>query len=400
MSESLFTSQTPTLTNVSEAQTVTVGITVVFAVAGSVGAARFYAPTTLGGTFEAALWSVDTDDVPAVSGTGTLLGSATFGTLTSGAWNTVSFSSPIAVAANTAYRISVRTSQGRYTATGAFFNSAALTSGNVSAPQTGTNPTGIGNLDNGSFIESITTYPNKTFNGNAYFVDVVFDASGGSTPITIADAGSAGQTFGVSAIGSFSDTASAGQSFTSTAAAPIADAGSAGQTFTASAATPIADTASAAESFSVVVTVNLADAGSGVDSADNGTGTPKSLADAGSASEALSVVALVGLADAAAAAQTFTAAAALALADAGSAVEALGASALLALADTGAAGQSLTASATLALADTGSASELFVGGIPAAAALPADLRSGDRAALGMSGSVSAAILTSRDGASA
>jgi hypothetical protein len=186
VSESLFTSQTPGIPNISEAQTVTVATTVYFATAGSVSGCRFFAPTTIGGTFEAALYEVTADDNPAASGTGTLLGTATFGTLTTGAWNTVSFSSPISVTTGKAYRVGVRTSEGRYAATSAFFNASGLTNGNITAPQTGTNPgaVGIGNLDNGSFIESITVYPNKTFNGNCYFVDVIFDAASGNATVS------------------------------------------------------------------------------------------------------------------------------------------------------------------------------------------------------------------------
>ena len=57
------------------------------------------------------------------------------------------------------------------------FNSAGLTSGDITAPQTGTSPTAVGQVDNGSFIESVATYPNKTFNGNFYFIGPVFVAS-------------------------------------------------------------------------------------------------------------------------------------------------------------------------------------------------------------------------------
>jgi hypothetical protein len=174
----LFTSETPSIANVSEAQNVTVATTFTVATNGNVTGGRFYAPTTTGsGTFELALWQITADDSPAASGTGTLLASASFGTLTAGTWNSVAFSSAVAVTTGVAYRIGVRTSEGRYTATGAFFNSAGLTNGDLTGPQTGTDPAGIGPLDNGSFIESISAYPNKTFNGNCYFVDPSFTAA-------------------------------------------------------------------------------------------------------------------------------------------------------------------------------------------------------------------------------
>lgn len=183
----LFTSQTPSLTDVNEVQPVTIGITIYFTAAGTVDGGRFYAPATIGaGTYELTFWQITADDSPAGTGTGTLLASATFGTLTAGAWNTVTFSSPVTITPNTvAYRIAVRTSQGRYTATGAFFNAAGLTNGSITAPQTGTDPVGIGNLDNGNFYDnSITLYPNKTFNGNVYFVDPTFSPASGNATVT------------------------------------------------------------------------------------------------------------------------------------------------------------------------------------------------------------------------
>jgi hypothetical protein len=174
----LFTSQTPSLGNVSEGAPVTVATTVWFSGDGTVTGGRFYGPSTVGsGSFVLAMWQITADDSPAGTGTGTLLGTATFGTLTAGAWNSVSFSSPISVTANTAYRIGVRSSEGRYAATGGFFNSGSISNGGITASSTGANPTGIGVLDNGSYIENTTSYPNKTFNGNLYFVDVAYTAA-------------------------------------------------------------------------------------------------------------------------------------------------------------------------------------------------------------------------------
>lgn len=174
----LFTTQTPASTNVSEgAPGVTVATTVWFSKAGTISGGRFFAPTTVTGTFQLALWQVTADDSPAGSGTGTLLGTATFGTLTPGAWNSVSFASPIAVTANTAYRIGVRTSDGRYTATSLFFSSSQLVNAGITAQATGTNPTGIGPLDNGSYATNTTSYPNLTYNGGSYFVDPTWTAA-------------------------------------------------------------------------------------------------------------------------------------------------------------------------------------------------------------------------------
>ena len=185
MSVSLFTSQTPTIPNVSEGTPVTVGTTLTFSAVGLVSGARVFAPSTVGaGTYAAAFWQVTTDDNTG-AGAGTLLASATFGALTPGAWNNVTFSSPVAVDTAHAYVISLRTSEGRYAATGGFFSSAL-----VNAPITGVQDgsafpaSGFVKLFNGRFGSGLVNYPNNTFGSNGYFVDVLFDP--GSSDVLLA----------------------------------------------------------------------------------------------------------------------------------------------------------------------------------------------------------------------
>lgn len=194
MSVSLFTSQVPALLNVSEATPVTVGITLTFSAAGSVSGARVYAPATIGaGTYAAAFWQVTAGDP---GGAGTLLASATFGALTPGAWNTVTFSSPVAVTTGTAYVIGLRTSEGRYTATGAFFNTA-LTNSPITGIQGGTAAGGFGNLYNGRFGSGLVNYPVNTFNNNGYFIDVIYDAAGGEVLLDATLTATSGLTVGL-----------------------------------------------------------------------------------------------------------------------------------------------------------------------------------------------------------
>lgn len=192
MSVSLFTSQTPSIPNVFESGPVTIGNTLTFSVAGTVSGARFYGPATVGGgTYEATLWRITADDA-AGSGAGTLLASATFGAITPGVWNTVLFSGAVAVDTTHAYAIAVRTSEGRYAATGGFFTTAL-----VNVPITGVQdasafaPAGFTKLNNGRFTSGLVNYPNNTFGSNGYFVDVLFDASG-STVLLSASLSAAG----------------------------------------------------------------------------------------------------------------------------------------------------------------------------------------------------------------
>lgn len=182
--QSLFTNQTPTAGNVSEGVPVTLATTLVFAKAGQVTGARFYAPATVGvGQIEAVLYRVDSADTPG-PGTGTVLGTATFSALTPSSWNTVNFAAPIDVLASTAYRIAVRTSEGRYTATNNFFTSAPVVNGDITGIQGGDNATGIGQLGNGSYVTNNTGYPNQSFANSSYFVDVRFVAAA-ATPTVV-----------------------------------------------------------------------------------------------------------------------------------------------------------------------------------------------------------------------
>jgi len=174
VSQSLFTSQTPGIPDVFESQPVTVGLTLKFSVAGTVSGARVYAPATIGvGTFEAAFWQVTGSDP---GGTGTLLANATFGTLTPGTWNSVTFPTPVTVDPTKAYVVGLRTSQGRYTATAALFASA-IVNAPITGVQDGSSAGGF-TVYNGRFTSGLTNYPNSTFNSNGYFVDVLFDPSG------------------------------------------------------------------------------------------------------------------------------------------------------------------------------------------------------------------------------
>lgn len=176
MSESLFTSQTPSSANNSDggAAGITTGTKMTFAVNGTVSGVRFYATSTVGGTYTVGAWSV-TDQT-----NGTLLASKTAGAApTAGTWNVVSFDSPVSVTAGTPYLFGVWNSDGRYASTANFFGSA-LTNGNITGIADGSTIPPAGTLRNGNFLANAAfAYPSDFFNANCYFVDVVFDASSG-----------------------------------------------------------------------------------------------------------------------------------------------------------------------------------------------------------------------------
>lgn len=172
MTESLFTTQTPTGTDNSDgAPGITTATTVTFAINGYITHVRFYATLTVGGTYTGAVWRVTSGDA---SPAGTLLASKTLaGSPTTGTWNTIQLDTPVAVTAGVPYRIGLFSGAGRYVNTVNFFSSG-LTNGNIIAPGDGNNP-GVGAIGQGVFvINAALTYPSTAFNSNAYFVDVVF----------------------------------------------------------------------------------------------------------------------------------------------------------------------------------------------------------------------------------
>jgi hypothetical protein len=183
--QSLFTTQVPVTTNVSEGVPVTIATTFVPTVGGTVTGGRFRAADNTGGTYQLVLFSVDSDDSPTATGTGTVLATATFGALTQSVYNTATFATPVSVQANTAYRIAVRTSEGRYSATNNFF-ATALVNGNLTAPQSNTSLTTIGPLENGNYCSGLTGYPNQSYQSSSYFVDPLFVATAsGPTTVTL-----------------------------------------------------------------------------------------------------------------------------------------------------------------------------------------------------------------------
>lgn len=181
MPESIFTIQTPSSTNVVEPGGITTGTTFIPAVDGVVPGVPFFATTDVGGTYTGSLYAITSDDDPEGSGTGTLLGSGTLlsGAVTPGAWNLISFVTPVNVTAGTAYRVAMHNTAGHYVSTGSFadFVSGGLTNGNLFAPPTGYD-IGIGTIAQGVFNGGAApAYPSNTFNAGCYFVDVAFTAT-------------------------------------------------------------------------------------------------------------------------------------------------------------------------------------------------------------------------------
>ena len=282
----LFSTQTPTGTNNDDgAPGITTATTVRFTQPGYVTAVRFYATTTVSGTYTGGLWQVTHDDNPG-PGAGTLLASKVRPSLpTAGGWNLITFDTPIPVTPGVLYRTGVHSSAGRYVSAPAFFG-ADVVNGQIIADAGGDDPVGLGTLRQGTFeINAALTYPDDTFNTSSYFIDVEF--------ASVVDAG---------------DTANAG----------VADVGVAGQDATAAVAQPAGQASVAADALTAVEGVSP-QAGAAATSSD-GYGATTATVASGSATAGTADVATTGQNATAAVAYSATAGQAVVGADSYSAI--------------------------------------------------------------------------------
>ena len=149
---------TPAVANTSDTNSVEVGTRFSSAVGGYVTGVRFYKGTSNGGTHTGALWSAS----------GTKLASGTFTNETASGWQTLTFASPVAITANTAYVVSYHAPTGRYSSDASYF----------AGPHTNYPLTGLADATgaaNGVYkYNSGVVFPTSTFHSTNYWVDVVF----------------------------------------------------------------------------------------------------------------------------------------------------------------------------------------------------------------------------------
>jgi hypothetical protein len=139
---------------------------------GSITGVRFYKGASNTGTHTGSLWT----------NTGTRLATATFSNETASGWQQVTFSSPVAVTANTTYVASYHTNVGQYAVNRPFFATAG-----VDNPPLHALADGVGGV-NGVFVYGASAFPTGTWQSSNYWVDVAFSGSGvpDTTPPTVA----------------------------------------------------------------------------------------------------------------------------------------------------------------------------------------------------------------------
>ncbi len=121
---------------------------------------RFYKYAQNTGTHVGNLWSAS----------GTRLGTVTFSGESASGWQTATFATPIAIAANTTYVISYHTNTGYYPSTNPGFATAVNT-----PPLHGLADGASGG--NGVYAYSASSvFPSQSWQSSNYWVDVVFTA--------------------------------------------------------------------------------------------------------------------------------------------------------------------------------------------------------------------------------
>jgi hypothetical protein len=152
-------SAVPTVAADSDTSSVELGVKFKSDVAGYITGIKFYKSSLNTGTHVGSLWSAN----------GALLARATFTNETYSGWQTVTFSTPVAIAANTVYVASYHTNVGRYAGDNGYFSGSGVDNGPLHALQDGV--TG----GNGVYSYSAASaFPNSTYQASNYWVDVLF----------------------------------------------------------------------------------------------------------------------------------------------------------------------------------------------------------------------------------
>jgi hypothetical protein len=152
-------STTPAVADDTDTSSLELGVKFTSSVAGQVTGIRFYKGPTNTGTHVGDLWS----------STGQLLATATFSGESASGWQTVTFSQPVTIQANTVYVASYHTNVGQYAANSSYFASSGVTSGPITALS---NSASGGNGVYG--YGSAGTFPTSAYQSTNYWVDIVF----------------------------------------------------------------------------------------------------------------------------------------------------------------------------------------------------------------------------------
>lgn len=154
-------SAVPTTVDAGDASSVELGVGFTPSVDGQVTGVRFYKSTANTGVHTGTLWSA----------TGQVLRTGTFTGESASGWQTLTFSTPVAVTAGASYVVSYLAPNGHYSATSGFF-----TNGWSNGPLSATTPNGRYAYGSGG------VFPTGSYGASNYWVDPVFNT--GAPPDT------------------------------------------------------------------------------------------------------------------------------------------------------------------------------------------------------------------------
>jgi hypothetical protein len=156
---SIWRSPPPPATISTDSNSVELGVKFYASANGFISGIRFYKGTGNNGTHVGNLWTLG----------GQLLATATFTNETASGWQQVNFATPVAITAGTVYVASYFAPTGHYAVDQGFFNSLGADGTLLHAPSS------PGSGGNGVYVYAASSsFPNQTFNGSNYWVDVIF----------------------------------------------------------------------------------------------------------------------------------------------------------------------------------------------------------------------------------
>jgi hypothetical protein len=158
--DTIFDFSTPTTVDSGDSSSIEVGVAFTPTQNGTVTGVRFFKATANTGAHVGSLWT----------SSGTLLASGTFTKETASGWQTLTFTTPVTVTANTTYVAGYLAPNGHYSDTPNGFASG-VDNGPLQADANSTTP-------NGLYLYTATSaFPTNSFNATDYWVDVLFQPS-------------------------------------------------------------------------------------------------------------------------------------------------------------------------------------------------------------------------------
>jgi hypothetical protein len=152
------TSATPAVASANDSSGAELGLRFTADRGGAITGVRFYKGTGNTGTHVGHLWT----------GTGTLLGTATFSDESASGWQQANFSSPVAVTAGSAYVVSYYAPNGHYSVTGGAFNATSTDNAPLHAPAS------TSSAGNGLYLYGAGGFPTDTYIASNYWVEPIF----------------------------------------------------------------------------------------------------------------------------------------------------------------------------------------------------------------------------------